>query len=199
MYLAERPDLVVLDVTMPKLDGFELCSQIREDDPDVPILFLSAKSDVIDKKSGFRAGADDYVVKPFDEEELLLRVEALLRRVRLHAGEHSGQGDERHSGLMEPVCVGDLVIDPRRHEVSVEGRVILLTPKEFQILALLAESPGEVYTQEELVKNLWGDEYEKDSVSIPVYVRRIRKKIEKDPSNPQYLQTVWSVGYRLGL
>jgi DNA-binding response OmpR family regulator len=99
---------------------------------------------------------------------------------------------------MAPVHVGDLVIDPRRYEVAVKGRVVALTPKEFQILAFLAEPLGEVFTKQDLIKNLWGDDYSKGSVSIPVYIRRIRKKIEEDPSNPRYLQTVWNFGYRLG-
>jgi DNA-binding response OmpR family regulator len=106
--------------------------------------------------------------------------------------------DAEHRGLMTPVRVGDLLIDPRRCEVAVRDKVVALTPKEFQILALLAESPGQVFTKEDLVRILWGDDFAKGSISIPVYIRRIRKKIEKDPSAPKYLQTVWRFGYRLG-
>ena len=193
MFARERPDLAILDVTMPKLDGFDACGSIREIDPDVPVLMLTAKGDIDDKRSGFRAGADDYVTKPFNDEELVLRVEALLRR--------RGRGDAPHGtgGLMRTVRIGDLVIDPCRYEVTVRDRVINLTPKEFQILALMADHPGKVFTREDLIESIWGEEYERTgSISIPVYVRRIREKIEEDPSDPKYLQTVWRFGYRLG-
>lgn len=188
----ERPDLAILDVMMPWLDGFEVCERIRETSPDVPVLMLSAKGDIVDKKIGFRLGADDYVVKPFDDEELILRVEALLRR---RARDASSEGPAK---LMQAVRIGDLVIDPRRCEVAVAGSVISLTPKEFQILALMADNPGKVFTREDLIEAIWGKEFETGSISIPVYVRRIREKIERDPSNPAYLQTVWRFGYRLG-
>ena len=191
LYEAEHPDLVILDVMMPRLDGFEVCAEIRDVLPDTPVLMLSAKGDIVDKKSGFRAGADDYVVKPFNDEELLLRVEALLRR-------RSRSDGTEAPVLMRRVQIGDLTIDPRRCEVLVGDRVISLTPKEFQILALMADNPGKVFTREDLIENIWGEEYETGSISIPVYVRRIREKIERDPSNPVYLQTVWRFGYRLG-
>lgn len=190
VFRRELPDLAILDVMMPRLDGFEVCSEIRDLLPDTPVLMLSAKGDIVDKKIGFRAGADDYVVKPFNDEELLLRVEALLRR--------RSRGDAAAPVLMRRVQIGDLAIDPRRCEVVVRGRVIGLTPKEFQILALMADNPGKVFTREDLIENIWGEEYETGSISIPVYVRRIREKIEDDPSNPMYLQTVWRFGYRLG-
>lgn len=190
LFKMEAPDIVVLDVMMPHVNGFEACEAIRRVNPDVPVLMLSAKGDIVDKKSGFRAGADDYVTKPFNDEEILLRLEALLRRLRLR----SSEGPK----LMEKVTIGGLVIDPRRHEVSVDGCVVGLTPKEFQILALMADHPGQVFSNEELIESIWGKEYEDEAISIPVYVRRIRKKIEKDPSEPEYLQTVWRVGYKLG-
>lgn len=188
-----RPDLVVLDVMMPHLNGFEACEKIRAIDPDVPMLLLTAKGDIVDKKSGFKAGADDYLTKPFNDEELVLRVEALLRRRAKNASSNEPKK------LMQTVRIGDLTIDPRRYEVSVKGRVINLTPKEFQILALMADHPGKVFTRDDLIESIWGKEYENaGSISIPVYVRRIREKIEVDPSDPRYLQTVWRFGYRLG-
>lgn len=192
LFKIEYPDLVILDVMMPKYDGFEVCEVLREANPEVPMLMLSAKGDIVDKKSGFRAGADDYLVKPFNDEELLLRIEALLRR-RLRG---AGQGEPKK--LMQAVRIGDLVIDPCRYEVSVHGKAITLTPKEFQILALMADNPGKVFTREDLIESIWGKEYEAGAISIPVYVRRIREKIEEDPSSPKYLQTVWRFGYRLG-
>lgn len=192
LFKSDRPDLVILDVMMPKFDGYEVCEAVRAINPDVPLLMLSAKGDIVDKKSGFKAGADDYLVKPFNDEELLLRVEALLRR-RSRGGDPS-----EPRKLMQTVQIGDLVIDPRRCEVTVGGRVISLTPKEFQILALMADHPGKVFTREDLIESIWGKEYEAGAISIPVYVRRIREKIEADPSSPKYLQTVWRFGYRLG-
>lgn len=192
LFRRERPDLVVLDVMMPKYDGFEVCEVVRGINPDVPLLMLSAKGDIVDKKSGFKAGADDYLVKPFNDEELLLRIEALMRR--RSRGESQGEPKK----LTQAVQIGDLVIDPLRYEVTVADRVISLTPKEFQILALMADHPGKVFTREDLIESIWGKEYEAGAISIPVYVRRIREKIEEDPSSPKYLQTVWRFGYRLG-
>lgn len=192
VFQQERPDLAVLDVMMPWLDGFEVCERVREASPDVPVLMLSAKGDIVDKKTGFKSGADDYLVKPFNDEELVLRIEALLRRrARVDAVQLPAR-------FMQPVRVGDLVVDARRYEVTVSGRVISLTPKEFQILALMAENLGRVFTREDLIEAIWGSEYETGSISIPVYVRRIREKIEEDPSNPRFLQTVYRFGYRLG-
>lgn len=193
LFSEEHPGLVVLDVMMPRLNGFEACEEIRAIDPNVPVLMLTAKGDIVDKKTGFKAGADDYLTKPFNDEELVLRVEALLRR----QAKSTSAGESKK--LMQTVRIGDLTIDPLRYEVSVKGRVINLTPKEFQILALMADYPGKVFTREDLIESIWGEEYEKaGSISIPVYVRRIREKIEDDPSDPRYLQTVWRFGYRLG-
>ena len=186
LFATERPDLAILDVMTPGLNGFEVCERIRESAPALPVLFLSAKGEVEDKKTGLRSGADDYMTKPFDAEELLLRVAALLRRAA--------------SAPVTPpssVAVGDLTINLRRHEVERAGEKLLLTPKEFQILAYLAERAGEVVSQRELLEELWGVDYVGEPTSIAVYVRHIREKIEADPSRPAYLQTVWGVGYCL--
>lgn len=187
MFCRERPDLAVLDVSMPKLDGFEVCEVIRSIDPNASIIMLSARSDVDDRKTGFRAGADDYVVKPFDNGELLLRARALLRRSK---GEDTGK-------LLRVATVGDLVIDQSKCEVTVAGKVVKLTPKEFQILALLAGSPGQVFTRDDIISAIWGDDYKDNSISIPTYIRRLRLKIEPDPSEPTHIETVWRFGWRL--
>lgn len=189
VFMQQRPDLVILDVMMPRLSGIEVCEALRAISPEVPLLMLSAKGAVSDKTSGLRAGADDYVVKPFDDEELLLRVEALLRRRGLAADEPKR--------LTETVTIGDLTIDPLRCEVSLGGKAVSLTPKEFQILALMADNIGRVFTRDDLIEAIWGEEYEDSNISIPVYIRRIRMKIEPDPSNPAHLKTVWRFGYRL--
>ena len=187
LFCRERPDLVVLDVSMPKLDGFEACEAIRRIDPREPVIMLSARSDVIDRRAGLRAGADDYVVKPFDNGELLLRVRALLRRSQ---GEDSGK-------LLRVTTVGDLTIDQSKCEVTVGGRVAKLTPKEFSILALLAGSPGQVFTRDDIIGAIWGEDYTDNSISIPTYIRRLRLKIEEDPSEPTHIETVWRFGWRL--
>ena len=126
---------------------------------------------------------------------MLLRVEALLRR---RARGSVATVQESAPTLMHPVTIGDLTIDPRRYEVTVHGKAVCLTPKEFQIVALMADNPGKVFTREDLIDSIWGSDYRDGSISIPAYVRRIREKIEDDPSNPRYLQTVWRFGYRLG-
>lgn len=201
VFRREMPDLAILDVMMPRLDGFEAVEEIRRIRKSVPVLILSAKGDIVDKKRGFSVGADDYVVKPFDDDEIVMRVGALLRRAAM-AADTAPENRPRAATarqLMQPVTIGDLVIDPRRCEVTVAGRAVALTPKEFQILALMADHPGEVFTNEELVETIWGKEYAGEAISIPVYIRRIRLKIEKDPSRPEYLQTVWRFGYKLGV
>lgn len=187
----EHPDLVILDIMMPRMSGFDVCERIRTINPDVPVIFLSAKDDIVDKQSGYKVGADDYMTKPFVEEELMLHIGALLRR-RL------SRDDSVDSWWSNQVrVVGDFAFDFRKYEVSVRGEKANLTLKEFQVLALLARYAGEVLTHDEIINQLWGEEYNPDTISIAVYIRRIREKIEKDPSKPRYLQTVWRVGYRL--
>lgn len=185
----ERPDLLILDIMMPRKDGFEVCEAVRAKDDGIPILILTAKGDIVDKSIGFRAGADDYLVKPFMPKELSLRIEALLRR-RVPA--------KATGAIAEIIGYGELEIDVRRRRVTVAGQQADLTPKEFHLLFMLASSPGTVFTKDQLVRDIWGPEYVAESSSITVIVRRIREKIEKDPSDPQYLQTVWHVGYRFG-
>lgn len=187
---AIMPDLVILDVMMGAVSGFEVCVAMRAQNYETPVLFLSAKGEIFDKKDGFKAGGDDYLVKPFNEEELLLRVESLLKRVR--------RAHVAQSGLTNEIVIDNLSIDVLRHEVRLGKVRIELTPKEFGILAALAQHPGEVFSNDDLIRKVWGEEYMDERVSIPVYVHRIRNKIEQDPTQPQYLQTVWRVGYRLG-
>ena len=186
--LEEHPDLLVLDIMMPKLDGFQVCRTLREAGYDAPILFLSARGDIVDKSAGFTMGGDDYLVKPFDPKELSLRINALLRRAA--KGASAGVAKE------EMVVGKEITIDPKRRKVIVRGDEADITPKEFQILYLLACLPGEVVTQETIVRSVWGEEYSAGSLNLAVYIRHIREKIEIDPSQPQILQTVWGAGYR---
>jgi len=182
----EQPDLLILDVMMPKLNGFEVCTKLREADHTVPIIFLSAKGDIVDKSIGFKAGADDYLVKPFSSLELSLRIEALLRRRDFSSGTEK----------KECLKVEDLEIYFNRYEVRKNGQKVDLTPKEFQILTRMASHPGEVFTREQLLNYVWGEDYIGELTSIAVFVRKIREKIEDEPSKPKYLQTVWGVGYK---
>lgn len=189
----ERPDVVILDVMMPEVNGFELCRQLRERDARVPIIMLSAKSDIVDKGVGFAAGCDDYIAKPFNSQELAMRIEAQLRRARLATA-----GDEVPRRNRSVVRLGDMEVRLKRNEVLVHGRYVNLTPKEFQIIAFLANHAGEVFSAQDIMADVWGEAYRPDSASIAVFVRKIRSKIEDDPAKPRYLQTVWREGYRLG-
>lgn len=190
MLAAEHPDLLLLDVMMPGMNGFDVCRKIREQGRRIPIVFLSAKGDIVDKSVGFKAGGDDYVVKPFSPDELLLRIEAHLRRHKsdlAFAKAVSREGSNK---------TGDLEILFNQYEVRLRGEHVDLTAKEFEILALLASSPGQVFTRNQIFEHIWGRESEVDENSITVFMRKIREKIEDNPSQPKYLLTVWRVGYK---
>ena len=187
------PDALVLDIMMPKLDGFQVCERLRRAGSSVPILILSAKGDFVDKRIGFSFGANDYLAKPFSEAELLMRLKNILSVSRAALGAE-GAG----SLGVRTLFGGDLLIDLQRCEVWVRGRLVALTIKEFQILMLLSEHPGKVFSREEISCQVWGKEYDPHTVGVPVHIRHIREKIEDDPSNPRFLQTAWRFGYRLG-
>lgn len=186
----EHPDLLLLDVMMPGMNGFDVCTRIREQGRRIPIIFLSAKGDIVDKSIGFKAGGDDYVVKPFSPDELLLRIEAHLRRHKsdlAFAKAVSREGSNK---------TGELEIFFNRYEVRLKGEPVDLTAKEFEILALLASSPGQVFTRNQIYEHIWGRDSSVDENSITVFMRKIREKIEDNPSQPKYLLTVWRVGYK---
>ena len=190
MLASEHPDLLLLDVMMPGMNGFDVCMKIREQGRRIPIIFLSAKGDIVDKSIGFKAGGDDYVVKPFSPDELLLRIEAHLRRHKsdlAFAKAVSREGSNK---------TGDLEIFFNRYEVRLRGEPVDLTAKEFEILALLASSPGQVFTRNQIYEHIWGRDSQVDENSITVFMRKIREKIEDNPSQPKYLLTVWRVGYK---
>jgi len=190
----ERPDFLILDVMLPDTNGFEICQRIREEGRRVPILFLSAKGDIVDKSIGFKAGADDYLVKPFQAEELLLRIQAHLRRKQKDVFSSEKEDTPRKN---ESYQVGDLEIFFNKYEAYVKGEQVSLSSREFELLALLASDPGNVFTREQILEHLWGDKEVADPNSITVFARKIREKIEEDPSKPKYLITIWRVGYKL--
>ncbi len=186
----ERPDLLILDVMLPGINGFDLCQEIRDARYKMPIIFLSAKGDIVDKSIGFGAGADDYLAKPFDPKELSLRVKALLRRVQT-------EQEESPLARKDVGRFGDLEIFFNRYEVRIKGEKIDLTAKEFQILAYMAAQPGQVFTRQQIIEHIWDDEdSDKDINTITVFIRKIREKIEPNPAKPRYIQTVWRVGYK---
>jgi DNA-binding response OmpR family regulator len=181
----EEPDLVILDVMMPHLDGHETCRRIRSK-LHVPIIFLSAKGETSDRVQGLELGADDYLAKPFEPAELLARVKAVLRRTEAYA---MGNGQTR-------LIAGDFILDPLENRASVRGKPVDLTPIEFRLLHCLARNAGRVLTHDFLLDAVWGYEYEGYSNQVAVYIRRLRNKIEIDPSNPEHLQTVRGLGYK---
>ena len=192
-----RPDLILLDVMLPNINGFDLCRSIREQDQRVAIIMLSAKSDLVDKSIGFSAGCDDYIAKPFSSDELVMRVEAGLRRARMHI-QSDDAGTKQERGNKAVAHIGDLEVRFKDFEVLKAGKHVDLTPKEFQIVALLANHPGGVFNAQDILNSVWGDNQPPETTSVAVFIRKIRRKIEDDPSKPVLLQTVWHEGYRLG-
>lgn len=189
VFEAEKPDLLILDVMMPKLNGFEVVSRLREKKITVPVIILTAKGDIVDKSIGFNSGADDYLVKPFIPQELQLRIEALLRR---------GKKGRSSGSLASNLQFDGLEVDVKRRRVIVRGKLVEVTPKEFHLLHMMAANPGEVFTREQLIEDVWGEGFAGEITSLTVLIRRLREKIEEDPSNPKYIKTVWHVGYRFG-
>ena len=179
-------DLILLDVMLPKQDGFEVCQMIREFS-DVPIIMLTAKGDDMDKILGLEYGADDYITKPFNILEVKARIKAILRRVS-----KSGRDKEENLKL---IVKGDMKIDSESHRVFIGEKEVNLTAKEFDLLELLAMNPAKVYSREALLNIVWGYEYPGDVRTVDVHIRRLREKIEKNPSDPKYVYTKWGVGY----
>ncbi|GAA0343179.1 response regulator transcription factor [Bacillus carboniphilus] len=186
--LREDFDLLILDVMLPGVDGFQICKQLRSE-KDIPILIVTARKEDIDKIRGLGLGADDYMVKPFSPSELVARVKAHLARYeRLVNRSGNSGGDE--------LRVGDLVIDRSSRRVFVEGAETVFTSKEFDLLVFLASNPNRVFSKDDLFERIWGIDSMGDISTVTVHIRKIREKIEKNPSDPEYIETVWGVGYR---
>ncbi|MGG4105725.1 response regulator transcription factor [Paenibacillus lautus] len=178
--------LVILDVMMPRMDGISACIKIRGIS-DAPIIMLSAKEEDIDKITGLTTGADDYMTKPFNPLELVARVKAQLRRQSLI-------GKEELNSL---IVIKDLVIDKAKHTVTLKGNNISLTPLEFSILELLASRPGQVFSSNKIYESVWREPYGNSDNTVMVHIRNLREKIEASPREPQYIKTVWGVGYKI--
>jgi len=185
--LEESPvDLIILDVMMPGMSGVEACMTIRQS-YDMPIIFLSAKSEDLDKIHGLASGAEDYVTKPFNPLELMARVKSQLRRYKM------APGNSEPSHLLEK---GDLTVNERTNEVTVGGREVRLTPKEFHILSLLLRNQGQVFSIEQIYEAVWKEPFFKSDSTVMVHITNIRDKIEENPKKPFYVKTVWGVGYK---
>ncbi len=183
---AELPDLVVLDVMLPGVDGLEITRRLRVEGS-TPVILLTARTEEADRILGLELGADDYVVKPFSPPELVSRVRAVLRRTQAAVPTAAAAPSLRLAGLS---------LDRQRHSVVVGGREVVLTAKEFDLLWFLASHAGQVFNREQLLEQVWGGAQFLDASTVTVHVRRLREKLEANPANPRYVQTIWGVGYR---
>jgi DNA-binding response OmpR family regulator len=179
------PDLVLLDLMLPRIDGFEVFDRMRMLGR-VPVIMLTARGEETDRVVGLDLGADDYVTKPFSPREVVARVRAVLRRT----------GRETPGGREEPVVIGDLTIDPASRSVHLRDEPVRLTPKEFDVLYLMASNAGVVFSRIQLLEEIWDFAWDGDPSTVTVHIRRLREKIESNPSSPERLVTVWGVGYR---
>jgi two-component system response regulator ResD len=181
-----RPDLVVLDVMLPGIDGIEVMERLQErEGPPIAVILLTARGEESDRLVGLRHGADDYVVKPFSPAELVARVEAVLRRTAPPRPEDQ-----------PPIIHGPLRVEPASRRVFLDGEEIMLTMREFDLLAFFAENPGRVFSRDQLMESVWGEPWFDDTSTVTVHVRRLRAKLDDDPAEPRFIETVWGVGYR---
>jgi DNA-binding response OmpR family regulator len=187
-----RYDLVILDIMLPRMDGLEICRRLRGGERHTPILMLTAKSSEIDRVLGLELGADDYLTKPFSMLELTARVKGVFRR----ADQIRAAAAAAAAPAQRVIEVDGLRIDLQRHEVLLGGQPIELTAKEFDLLACFARSPGRVFTRSQLLDQVWGYTHSGYEHTVNSHINRLRNKIERDPANPDYVQTVWGVGYR---
>lgn len=191
----EEVDLIVLDIMMPKVNGIEVCMKIREE-REMPIIMLSAKTEDLDKILGLNTGADDYLTKPFNPLELIARIKSQLRRYKRFNTKNEVQviGEKESGNIIE---IDDLLINLETHEVSKEEVEIKLTPTEFDILVVLAQNRGKVFSIENIYNSVWKQEFMKSDNTVMVHIRKVREKIEDDPRKPKFIKTVWGVGYKI--
>ena len=197
LVIEKKPDLVLLDIMLPKMDGLTVCKRIRHN-YNIPIIMLSAKDEEIDKILGLELGADDYITKPFSVREVVARVKANLRKSETHYDSLKSSHDSdshKETKKLNTIKIGDLTLDLEKYEVNVNGTIVNLTLREFEVLKYLAQQQGQVVTRESLLEQVWGYEYYGDIRTVDVTVRRIRERIEKDTSNPKYLITKRGIGY----
>lgn len=186
--LENKYSLIILDIMLPEVDGFEICKSVRKENHQVPILMLTAKAEEVDKIMGLEYGADDYLTKPFSIKELVARVKALIRR--------ASSSDDEDSSKIDMLDFGDLIIYPNKRSVQLDDDLIELTSKEFELLLLFAKNPGRAYSRQELLDVVWGYHYSGYSHTVNSHINRLRSKIEKNPSEPKFITTVWGMGYK---
>ncbi|MGG6433636.1 response regulator [Anoxybacillus sp. D401a] len=189
--LEERPDFIILDLMLPKLDGIEVCKQLRQQKVMTPILMLTAKDDEFDKVLGLELGADDYMTKPFSPREVVARVKAILRRTTIHGHEEKQENGD------DSLIVGQLKIFPDRYEAYFAEQRLELTPKEFELLAYLAKYKGRVLTRDQLLSAVWNYDFAGDTRIVDVHISHLREKIEQDTRKPLYIKTIRGLGYKL--
>jgi len=185
--------LIILDLMLPGMDGIEVCKAFRAENKYTPVLMLTAKTEELDKVLGLEVGADDYLTKPFSVRELIARVKAILRRIKVD----KDNNDKQSEGKI--LDFGELFIDIDKHQVRVDNKYVELTAKEFDLLTLFAEHPGRIYNREILLDLIWGYQYDGYQHTVNSHINRLRNKIEKDPANPKFIKTLWGVGYRFEL
>ena len=183
--IEENPDIAILDVMLPGIDGFQVCDKLREKYPDMGIIMLTAKGQDMDKVMGLEYGADDYIVKPFNPLEVVLRVKAILRRLEKNTDVKSNE-----------IVNGPFVINLYSQKITKDGVEIELTPKEYLIMKTFIENPNKAFSRDELLNSIWGCNYFGDPKIIDVNIRRLRAKIEENSSEPKFIETVWGIGYR---
>ena len=181
--------LVILDLMLPEIDGFEVCKRIRAENEAVPILMLTARAEEVDKVLGLELGADDYLTKPFSVRELTARVKAILRRIKV-------ERDMKSESESDSLQIGSLLVDFEKRKVELNGEMVELTAKELDLLMLFARHPGRAYSRQELLDLVWGYQFVGYSHTVNTHINRLRSKIEEDPSAPRFIKTVWGLGYR---
>ena len=194
LWQTEKPDLIVLDVMMPRKTGFQVCEEIRHNH-DVPIIMLTARGEEMDRLMGLTMGADDYITKPFSPRELVLRVKAILRRM-MRQGTGDGLSGAEAKEDTGRISYPGLSISNVQRMVLANGRKVELTVKEFEMLWLLATHPEQVFSRNQLLNHVWDIDYFGDTTTVTVHIRRLREKIEPNPSDPLYIKTVWGIGYK---
>jgi two-component system, OmpR family, response regulator len=194
MYKEDRPDLIILDLTLPDMDGMDICRSIRKGDEATPIFILSGRNEEIDRIMGLELGADDYIIKPFSIRELKARIDGFIRRWDNSTFKNSFSRSTITSD--GEIIRGPLKIDPIRRRVSVQDQIINISRKEFDILHLLASSPGKVFSREMILESIWGVEWDGFERMIDSHIKRIRSKLEKNSIHPEWIETIWGVGYR---
>lgn len=188
--LNEKFDLIILDIMLPGMDGMEICKRIRMEDRLTPVMMLTSRSEELDKVLGLELGADEYITKPFSIREFIARVKALFRRMEVDAESSAPKAPA------SAIKIGAIFIDSEKRRVTLDDQAIELTAKEFDLLYLFASHPGKAHTRQQLLDLIWGYQFSGYEHTVNSHINRLRSKIEKDPANPRYIETVWSVGYR---